>query len=255
MRIGRSANPALGKNAFKSGLALEGEESMTVQGAVSKSIILALLVLAGAIFTWNRYFEAIDGDGFLAVRYWMIGGGIGGFIVALITIFKKTLSPYTAPLYAVLEGFLLGGLSAFIDSTYVGEGIVLQAVALTMGTLFAMLFAYKAKLIRPTRKFRMGVIAATGGIFLVYVISWIVGLFGVQVGFLHGNSMLSIGISLFIVVIAALNLVLDFDFIDQGAQSGAPKFMEWYAAFGLIVTLVWLYIEILRLLSKIASRN
>jgi uncharacterized YccA/Bax inhibitor family protein len=182
----------------------------------------------------------------------MIGGGIGGFIVAIITIFKKTWAPFTTPIYAILEGLLLGGLSAFIESMY--PGIVLQAVALTFGTLFSLLFAYKSGLIRATENFKLGVVAATGGIALIYLVSFILGMFGTSIPFIHENGLMGIGFSAFVVVIAALNLVLDFDFIETGAAKGAPKYMEWYATFGLLVTLVWLYIEILRLLTKLRSR-
>jgi len=183
----------------------------------------------------------------------MIGGAIGGFILALVTVFKPKLSPYTAPFYALFEGLFLGGISALMNASY--PGIVMQAVGLTFGTLFAMLFAYKTGLIKVTQKFRSGIIAATGGIMLFYMVTWILGMFGFGNGLYYGSSLLSIGISLFVVVIAALNLVLDFDFIERGAQSGAPKYMEWYGAFGLMVTLIWLYIELLRLLSKLASRD
>jgi uncharacterized YccA/Bax inhibitor family protein len=180
-------------------------------------------------------------------------GGIGGFILALITIFKKTWSPVTAPIYAGLEGLFLGGISAMFEVRF--PGIVMNAVMLTFGTLLALLAAYRSGLIKATENFKLGVVAATGAIFLVYMASWIAGFFGKSFGFLHDSSWLSIGISAFVVVIAALNLVLDFDFIEKGVEQGAPKYMEWYAGFGLIVTLVWLYLEILRLLSKLQSRN
>ncbi len=229
---------------------------MTLSGTVNKIAIMLLLVVAAAFYTWKLAFAAIATDSVSASRVilpWMIGGGIGGFIVALVTIFKRRLAPITAPIYAVLEGLFLGGISAFLENRY--SGIVINAVALTFGILFALLIAYRSGLIKPTQNFRLGVFAATGGVFLLYMVSFILNIFGVSVGYLHNSSPLSIGISLVIVVIASLNLVLDFDFIEQGAASSAPKYMEWYAAFGLIVTLVWLYLEILRLLSKIASRN
>ena len=229
---------------------------MTLSGTVNKIAIMLLLVVAAAFYTWKLAFAAIATDSLSASRVilpWMIGGGIGGFIVALVTIFKRRLAPITAPIYAVLEGLFLGGISAFLENRY--SGIVINAVALTFGILFALLIAYRSGLIKPTQNFRLGVFAATGGVFLLYMVSFILNIFGVSVGYLHNSSPLSIGISLVIVVIASLNLVLDFDFIEQGAASSAPKYMEWYAAFGLIVTLVWLYLEILRLLSKIASRN
>lgn len=257
MRIGRSANPALTKKIFSQAILTDtGAPVMTIQGTVNKSIILVILVILGAVYTWNLFFDSIDTQsGVVRIIPWMIAGGIGGFIVALVTIFKKSWASFTAPVYGILEGLFLGGLSAFVEVQFKGQALVMQAVALTFGTLFALLFAYKSGLIKVTQNFRLGVVAATGGIALVYLISFIVSLFGVHVPFIYGNSLLSIGISIFIVIIAALNLVLDFDFIEEGARLGAPKYMEWYAAFGLMVTLIWLYIEILRLLTKIASRE
>jgi uncharacterized YccA/Bax inhibitor family protein len=185
----------------------------------------------------------------------MIFGGIGGFIMALITIFKKTWAPYTVSGYALLKGLALGGISRFYEAQY--PGIVSQAVFLTFGILAALLLAYKFKLIKPTENFKLGLMAAMGGIFLVYLISFIMSFFGSGISILSPNnsSMFSIGLSLFIVVIASLNLVLDFDFIEEGAEKGAPKYMEWYGAFGLLVTLIWLYLEILRLLAKLQSRR
>jgi uncharacterized YccA/Bax inhibitor family protein len=217
---------------------------------------MILLLLAGAFYTWRTFFEAMQSypeTAAQSIMPWMIGGGIGGFIIALVTIFKRTWAPYTAPIYAVLEGLFLGGLSAFFESKY--PGIVIQAVALTFGILIALLLAYKSRLIKPTENFKLGVVAATGGIFIVYMITFILNLFGVPVGYIHNSSTLGIVFNLFVVVIAALNLVLDFDFIEQGAASDAPKYMEWYAAFGLMVTLIWLYIEILWLLARIAGRR
>jgi uncharacterized YccA/Bax inhibitor family protein len=256
MAIARTANPALNKNTFTGFVPVAGSPVMTLNGTVNKIAILLLLVVAGAFYTWKLAFDAMTSDSLTASRLiipWMIGGGIGGFIVALITIFKRSVSPITAPIYAVLEGLFLGGISAFLEYRY--PGIVINAIALTFGILFALLIAYRSGLIRPTENFRLGVFAATGGVMLLYLVSFLLNLFGIPVGYLHNSSPLSIGISVVIIIIAALNLVLDFDFIEQGAASSAPKYMEWYAAFGLIVTLVWLYLEILRLLSKLASRN
>ena len=178
---------------------------------------------------------------------------IGGFVAALVTVFKKEWAPVTAPLYALVEGFFLGAISAMYNFMY--EGIVLQAVMLTFGTLFALLFAYRSGLIKATENFKLGVVAATGGIALVYLATIVLGFFGVSIPLIHESGLVGIGFSLFVVVIAALNLVLDFDFIETGVEQGAPKYMEWYGAFGLMVTLVWLYIEFLRLLSKLQSRN
>jgi len=256
MALARTANPALNKKTFIGFTSVAGSPVMTLSGTVNRIAILLLLVLAGAFYTWKLAFEAISSDSLTASRAiipWMIGGGIGGFIVALITIFKRTLAPITAPVYAVLEGLFLGGISAFLEYQY--PGIVINAVALTFGIMFALLTAYRSGLIKPTENFKLGVFAATGGVVLLYFVSFILNLLGFSVGYLHNSSLLSIGISVVIIIIAALNLVLDFDFIEQGVASSAPKYMEWYAAFGLIVTLVWLYLEILRLLSKLASRN
>jgi len=174
-------------------------------------------------------------------------------IVAFVTIFKKEWSPITSPIYALLEGLALGGLSALLDVRY--PGIALQAVGLTFGTLFVLLLAYRSGLIPVTQKFRMGIVAATGGIMVFYLLEMLLGFFGVRFASINGNGGIGIGFSLVVVAIAALNLVLDFDFIEHGVEAGAPKYMEWYGAFGIIVTLVWLYLEILRLLSKMRSRN
>lgn len=250
MNISKSSNPAFTKDAFRvEGLTRAGSTVMTINGTVNKTFLMTILVVLGAAYTWNLM---IQGN-MTAVNGYMIGGGIGGFIIALITIFKKTLAPYTAPIYAVLQGLLLGGISAMLNEKF--PGIVLQAVALTFGTLFALLFAYRSGLIKVTENFKLGVVAATGGIFIAYLLSFILGLFGVNIGFMHSNGPVGIIVSLVIIVVAALNLVLDFDFIENGAESGAPKYMEWYAAFGLMVTLIWLYLEFLRLLSKLSSRN
>ena len=181
-----------------------------------------------------------------------IGGAIGGLIFALITCFKPTWAPITAPLYAAAEGLFIGAISAFAESRF--PGIVLQAVGLTFGTLFALLGAYRSGLIKATENFKLGVCAATGGIMMIYLATFILGMFGVHIPFIHGSGLFGIGFSAFVVVIAALNLVLDFDFIENASDHGAPKYMEWVGAFGLMVTLVWLYIEILHLLMKLRSR-
>jgi uncharacterized YccA/Bax inhibitor family protein len=183
----------------------------------------------------------------------MVGGLVGGFVVALVTIFKKTWSPFTAPLYALLEGLALGGISAVFEKTY--HGIAVQAVGLTLGVLFVMLLAYKTGLIRATQGFKIGVIAATGGIAVFYLVEMVLSFFfHFQFSAINGGSFLGIAFSLFVVVIAALNLVLDFDMIETGVRGGAPKYMEWYGAFGLMVTLIWLYLEMLRLLAKANRR-
>ncbi len=241
----RTGNPMLKENVFTR--SLPGTELMTIQGAVNKTVALLALVVIGASWTWSLYYK----QGPEVVMPWMMTGLIGGFIVAMVTIFKKTWAPATAPAYAALQGLALGGISAFFEGRF--PGIVLQAVALTFGVLFCLLMAYKSRLIKVTENFKLGVVAATGGIALVYVIGFIGSFFGWQIPYIHESGLVGIGFSLFVVVIASLNLVLDFDFIEAG-DGRAPKYMEWYAAFGLVVTLVWLYLEILRLLSKLRSR-
>jgi len=250
MNIARSANPALSKETFNiRGFQATGSSVMTINGTVNKVFLMTFLVVLGAAYTWNLL---VQGNA-AGVKTFMIAGGIGGFVLALITIFKKTWSPFTAPLYSVLQGLFLGGISGTLNAQF--PGIVIQAVALTFGTLFALLFAYRSGLIKVTENFKLGVVAATGGIFIAYLISFVLGFFGVNIGFIHGNGPVGIIVSLVVVVVAALNLVLDFDFIESGAEMGAPKYMEWYAAFGLMVTLIWLYVEFLRLLSKFSSRK
>jgi len=255
MNIGRSSNPALSKNVFNAqSYSADYTETMTLNGTLNKSIVMLALVVVGALYTWKMFFGALSIEaGQSIVTPWMIGGGIGGFVFSLITIFKKSWAYITAPIYAILEGVFLGALSAFFEAIY--PGLVMQAIALTFGTLFIMLFAYRSGIIKVTQKLRAGIIAATGAVALVYFISFIFSMFGANGLIINSNGILGIGISLVIVVIAALNLVLDFDFIAKGSQAGLPKYMEWYAAFGLMLTLVWLYIEILRLLSKFASRD
>lgn len=239
----RTANPALNAKAFD--IAREEGRVMTIEGAVSRTAMLLALLFASTMLTWNPAHPQAGSS-------WILIGGIAGFIVALITIFNKKAAPVTAPLYAVCEGLLLGGISSYYAAQF--QGIVLQAVLLTFGTLGALLLAYRSRLIKVTEKFKLGVFAATGGICLFYIVSLVMGLFGFQMPMIWGNGPVGIGFSAVVVVIAALNLVLDFDFIEQGAARGMPRYMEWYAAFGLIVTLVWLYLEILRLLSKLNRR-
>jgi uncharacterized YccA/Bax inhibitor family protein len=245
----RTSNPALKENTFSNLRAAAGEPAMTLQGTATKSFVLLLLTIFAASFTWNAV--ASGNVGILMPA--TLVGGLGGFIVAIVTVFKPKLSPFTGPIYAVLEGLLLGGISAIYNQRF--AGLPMQAVALTFGVFMALLIVYRTGLIRVTEKFRLGVVAATGGIVLMYLLSFVLGFFGVQLNFLRDSSPLSIGISVVIVIVAALNLVLDFDFIERGVQQRAPKFMEWYAAFGLLVTLVWLYLEMLRLLSKIQGRR
>jgi uncharacterized YccA/Bax inhibitor family protein len=242
----RTSNPTLNAKTFERFGPVAAGEGMTIEGTVHRAAFLLLVLVATATWTWMETYTGSPVQGYL----W--GGLIGGFVVALITIFKPSLAPFTAPVYAALEGLALGALSAIFEGRY--PGIVIQAVALTFGTLVALLLAYRSGLIPVTQNFRLGIVAATGGIAIFYVVAMGLSFFGVRIAFLHEGSLLGIGFSVFVVVIAALNLVLDFDFIEKGAEHGAPKYMEWYGAFGLMVTLIWLYLEILRLLSKLRSR-
>jgi len=249
----RSGNPALKESTFLdlgSGTVVSRDGgAMTLNGTVNKTGVLLLLCVITAAFAWMQV-SSPAGVANAGIYVW--GGAIGGLVLALVTTFKKTWAPVTAPLYALVEGFFLGAISAMFEQRF--PGIVFQAVLLTFGTLFALLFAYRSGLIKATENFKLGVVAATGGIFLVYLATIVLGFFGINIPMIHDNGIIGIGFSLFVVVIAALNLVLDFDFIENGVEQGAPKYMEWYGAFGLMVTLVWLYIEFLRLLSKLQSR-
>ena len=238
----RSGNPALTSKIFLELGRADTANAMTIQGTVNKTGLALLLLMASATLTWN----SPEASGLIWV------GALGGFIVALITIFNKTAAPYTVPVYAVLEGLFLGGISRIFESMY--PGIVQQAVFLTFGTLGALLLAYRSGLIKATENFKLGVTAATGGIAFVYIVSIVMGFFGIHFSMIHSSGPMGILFSAFVVVIAALNLVMDFDFIEEGAENGAPKYMEWYGAFGLLVTLIWLYLEILRLLAKLRKR-
>ncbi len=249
----RTSNPALSGDAFRTGEVAYGGESMTVSGTVNKAGLLVILCVATAAWTWSRFFAASPEEAMQTIALPIMVGGIGGFIAALVTIFKKEWAPITAPIYALLEGLVLGSISAMLEQRF--HGIAIQAVALTFGTLIAMLLAYRSGLIKVTDKMRLGIVAATGGIAVFYFLQFILGFFGVHFTTINGSGPIGIGFSLLVVVIAAMNLVLDFDLIENGARYGAPKYMEWYGAFALMVTLIWLYFEILRLLSKFRSRS
>ena len=238
----RSGNPVLNKSTFLSSHVQS--EKMTINGTVNKTLISLILLITSGYYCFTSISPII-----------IIGGAIGGLIVAIITIFKKEWAPITVPIYALLEGCFLGGISYMYNTMY--EGIVSNAIFLTIGILLSLLFAYKSGWIKPTENFKLGLVAATGGIFIVYLVNFVMSFFGSQMGIMdiNNSSMFSIGFSLFVVVIASLNLVLDFDFIEEGAEKGAPKYMEWYGAFGLLITLIWLYLEILRLLAKLNSRR
>lgn len=244
----RSGNPSLRENTFSEyrGMA-SGMDAMTIQGTINKTFVLLALVLATAIYTWVQYFSGVN------VTTHLVLGAIGSFVCALIVIFAKKTAPVVAPIYALLEGLFVGGISAIYESQF--QGITVMAVLLTFTVLFALLIVYKSGLIKVTQNFRLGILAATFGILLAYLVSFILGFFGIIVPFIHDSGPIGILVSVFIVIIAALNLVLDFDFIEKGAKMRCPKYMEWYGAFGLMVTLIWLYLEILRLLAKISSRR
>jgi uncharacterized YccA/Bax inhibitor family protein len=258
MALMKTSNPALGDKTFRdlanagpSGI-LDSTGHMTLNGTVNKTGILLLCTIATAAWTWRMFLQS-EGEA-SAVGGLMIVGLIGGFIVAMVTIFKQSWAPVTAPIYALLEGLVLGGISAFTNARYPGIGI--QAVSLTFGTLFVLLLAYSSGLIKVTDKMRLGIVAATGGIAVFYLLSMVLGLFHINAfGSVFGSGPIGIIFSLVVVAIAALNLVLDFDMIERGVSFGAPKYMEWYGAFAIMVTLIWLYLEILRLLSKMRSRN
>jgi len=256
MALMKTSNPVLGNDTFRNlsgsqyGYTIDATDRMTLSGTVNKTGILLLCAFVTAAWTWHSFM--VSGD-FASVAGLLVLGGIGGFICALVTTFKKAWSPVSAPIYALLEGLVLGGLSAMFESRY--PGIAIHAVGLTFGTLLALLMAYSSGMIKVTQKFRMGVFAATGGIMIFYLMQMVLGIFGVRFMSVNGSGVIGIGFSLIVVAIAALNLVLDFDFIEQGVAYGSPKYMEWYGAFGLIVTLVWLYLEMLRLLTKLRSRD
>jgi uncharacterized YccA/Bax inhibitor family protein len=244
----RTGNPALNKNTFKNFTGTY-KNHMTINGTVNKTFMMLFLLTMSAFFSWTSL--SFIGMEFLQLP--LIGLSILGFIIVIITVFKKEWSPVTAPIYSIVEGALLGIISAYFE--YLFPGIVLQAISLTLGTLFLLLTAYKSGIIKATENFKLGIFAATGAIALVYIVSMVLGFFGTTIPYIHDAGPIGIIFSLIVVVIAALNLVLDFDFIEQGAHNKAPKYMEWYASFGLMVTLVWLYLEILRLLAKMRSRD
>ena len=245
LRVMRTSNPVLRAEAFN--VPNYGAAAMTIGGTVRKTAFLVLLTL---IVTLGTFVLANRG---VPVYPAMIGGLVVGLIAGLITSFKPTWAVVTAPIYALAEGLLLGAVSAYYEARF--PGIAISAAGCTIGTLAGLLLAYQTGLIRATANFKLGVFAATAGIMLFYVACWVLRLFHIEVPYIHESGAIGIGFSAFVVIIAALNLVLDFDFIEQGAASGAPKHMEWYAAFGLLVTLVWLYLEMLRLLSKIMGRR
>ncbi|MDR3716211.1 MAG: Bax inhibitor-1/YccA family protein [Puia sp.] len=251
MAFFKSGNPTLSEKVFQNQVVIPGQEVMTERGALNKFFFLFLMVMASASFTWGAFYQGKN------ILPWVIGSAIGGFVVALVIIFKREWSPMLAPAYGLLEGVFVGGISAVYNNAFekVAPGIVMQAVGLTFGVVIAMYALYRFRVIQATQRFKSIVMTATLGIAVFYLIAMVLRMFNIDMPFIHEGSSLGIIFSLVIVAIAALNLILDFDMIEQGAAQGAPKYMEWYCAFGLLVTIVWLYIEILRLLSKFASRK
>ena len=238
--FGRSGNPVFG-DKFNNSQGFVGSERMTLDGNVNKTGVLLGLCFFGAIISWN-----------IPNPFLMFGGALVGFGLAIYTSFVPRNAGITAPIYAFVKGLFLGGISLVLEAQY--PGIAIQAIGLTFGTLASLLFFYKSGLIKPTENFRLMIFSATFGIMILYLVSFVMSFFGSGIGFIHSNGIFGIGFSLFVVCIAALNLVLDFDFIEQGAENSLPKYMEWYGAFSLMVTLIWLYLEILRLLAKLRSR-
>lgn len=240
----KTSNPVFNKRFADIASAGSGTGTMTVMGTIDKAAILFFLVMITATYTWNRFLDQSAG-----VTGLMMLGLIGGFIAALATAFKPNWAPITAPIYALLEGLFLGGISVSLNYAY--PGLPFQAVALTLAVLAVMLGLYRFRIIRVTDKLRSGIMTATLAVFLFYMASWVLGMFGVQMSFMVDSSPLGIGFSLVIIGIAAFNLLLDFDFIERASAQGYPAYMNWVGAFGLMVTLVWLYLEILRLLARL----
>ena len=242
----RTSNPALNSNTFKNVVkkdSLHLNETMTIKGTVDKTALALCILVISAYYSFSQ--------GNLTL---MAVGGVIGFFLFLTLIFKKYWAPFIVPLYSISQGFVVGGISYFYNAQY--EGVVLQAILLTVLVLFSMLFAYRSKIIKPTQNFKLAIFSSIMAIFLLYVIGFFMGIFGTGLSIFDptNSSLASIGFSVFVVAIGAFSLVIDFDFIEEGAEKGAPKYMEWYGAFGLLVTLIWLYVEILRLLAKLKNR-
>lgn len=254
MAIFKSSNPVLTEKKFRDTVldeVVSHENAMTIRGTMNKFGFLFLMVMGTAFYAWKEF---ADGGQVMPL---ILTGGIGGFIIAIVISFKKEWSPYLAPAYALLEGLFVGGISAYFSFAFAAQApnIIMNAVGLTFGTCIAMYLLYSFRIIKATAKFKAIVMTATAGIMIFYMITFVLGLFGIPIPFLHESSALGIGFSLFVVAIAALNLILNFDMIETGAAMGAPKYMEWYSAFGLLVVIVWLYLEILRLLSLLSGRD
>lgn len=255
MELFKSGNPTLTEKIFDNSANAEAsmQGTMTIKGTMNKFGFLLLMVIGGAAYTWHLYQDLNH----IMMGVLMMTGVFGGMICAFAMIFKPNWAQYIAPLYGILEGFFLGGISALMNDAFkkTYPGLVMQAVGLTFGVAIAMFLLYNFRIIKVTEKFKSILFTATAGIGIFYMLSMILGMFHVSMPFMYDSSLLGIGISLFVVVIAALNLLMDFDMIERGAEQGAPQYMEWYGAFGLLVTIVWLYIEILKLLSRFAKRD
>jgi uncharacterized YccA/Bax inhibitor family protein len=255
MALFESGNPTLSQKIFNREATRNAELQgvMSVRGTLNKFGFMMLMVMGGAVYAWNLY----QSGAIQSMQMWMMIGIFGGLICAFAISFKPNWAPYLAPAYGILEGLFIGGISAIMNDAFqkTYPGLVMQAVGLTFGVAIAMFLLYNFRIIKATEKFKSVIISATVGIGIFYLLTMIVRMFGVDMPFMYDSSLLGIGISLFIVAIAALNLILDFDMIEKGSEAGAPKFMEWYGAFALLVTIVWLYIEILKLLSRFAKRN
>lgn len=259
MNFTKTSNPIFGKNLYQraSSVAYTGEEQMTLNGTINKTALVILFVFASAYYVWQKYFGAYDpsnpGAGVGNITAYLAIGGIGGFITAIIASFSPRRSGFLTPVYAIFEGMFLGGLSAMFEAQF--PGLVIRAVALTFMVFLSMLIVYRQRIIKVTGKFRRGMMAAMMGLMFFYLASWIIGLFGANVSYLYGGGSFGLIFSLIVTGISAFSLLLDFDFIERGAAAGAPKYMEWYSVFGLLVSLVWLYVNILRLLSILSNRN
>jgi uncharacterized YccA/Bax inhibitor family protein len=256
MAIFKSGNPALSEKTFQQSIVVNQTEAMTERGTLNKFFLLFLLVMGTASLTWNAYGQGKD------VFPWMIGGAIGGLIVAIVLAFKPMWATFLAPVYALFEGAFVGGISAFYNFAFKGAettgstgGIVMQAVGLTFGVVIAMFALYRFRVIKATEKFKSVIFTATAGIAVFYLLAMVLRMFHIDMPLIHSSGTMGIVFSLVVVAVAALNLILDFDMIERGVEMSAPKYMEWYGAFGLLVTIVWLYLEILRLLAKLNSRN
>lgn len=258
MNLSRTSNPLFGQNRFQSASSTAyGEDTMTLNGTINKTALIIGFVFATAFFVWQKFFNVYDplapGAATSAVTPYLLIGGIGGFITAIIATFSPRKAGFFTPIYAIFEGMLLGGLSAIFEAQF--PGLVVRAVALTFAVFLSMLLVYRQGIIKVTGKFRRGMISAMMGLMMVYLVSWIAGMFGADVSYLSGSGSFGLIFALIVTGISAFSLLLDFDFIERNAAAGAPKHMEWYSVFGLLVSLVWLYINLLRLLSIFANRD